>query len=365
MKRRRGQKSAPLRSLERLEDRLLLTAVPEVEPNDSSGDLAATAPLSITPNTASFVSGEINQLGDVDLYKVDLLAGETLTADIDTPAPHSLNSFLRVFDSSGTEYTAGIGSPTNDDDGVSTDSKVQIQILTGGTYYIGVSDNTFSFYDANDTNDTNSLLGPIFGSSIGSYQLNVLVSTPTSESEPNDVKSQANVPIVMPGTPTILSGTIDPAGDVDLYKVHLNFGDTLTADIDAATTGSSLDSYLRVFDSAGVEVANNDNDGSTTDSLISFQAQADGDYYVGVSDFVNSQYSIDNTDNRFGVFTGDYQLKLTIDAVPDAGDTLGTATTLSLDPLTAKTLPGTIDSPGDADLYQVTMNAGDTLDVKV
>ena len=50
--------------------------------------------------------------------------------------------------------------------------------------------------------------------------------------------------------------------------------------------GSHLDSYLRLFKATGntaVEVDNNDDDGSTTDSLLSYTAASAGTYYVGVS----------------------------------------------------------------------------------
>src|SRR5215471_16914311 len=117
MKRRNGLKSPLNRIIERLEDRLLLSAVSETEPND--GFTSATA-VPLTPNILTTVSGSIDPLGDVDLYSVTLAAGDTLRADIDTPDPHSLNSFLQIFDSSGSGHpiTGGI----NDNDGSSTDS---------------------------------------------------------------------------------------------------------------------------------------------------------------------------------------------------------------------------------------------------
>ena len=40
-----------------------------------------------------------------------------------------------------------------------------------------------------------------------------------------------------------------PAGDVDYYTFSGGAGDTIVADIDASTIGSSLDSYLTLYGS--------------------------------------------------------------------------------------------------------------------
>src|SRR5436853_6620759 len=93
-----------------------------------------------------------------------------------------------------------------------------------------------------------------------------LLLSAVTESEPNDSIASANA-LSADDTAT---GTISLGGDVDLYKVDLAFGDTLTANIDADVNGSSLDSLLRLFDSTGNEFASNDDDGVTFDSLLTF-----------------------------------------------------------------------------------------------
>jgi len=85
--------------------------------------------------------------------------------------------------------------------------------------------------------------------------------------------------------------------DVDLFRVNLTTGQTIDIDIDASYTDSgnwlsSLDSYLRVFDDAGNELASNSSamaDGDNQyasyarDSFLTFQAPASGAFFIGVS----------------------------------------------------------------------------------
>ena len=80
--------------------------------------------------------------------------------------------------------------------------------------------------------------------------------------------------------------------DVDMFSFSLAAGQSLTADIDAAVNGSSLDSYLRLFDSTGSKVAANDDDGSGYggDSFLTFTAPAAGTFSLGVSGSPNSAY---------------------------------------------------------------------------
>ena len=81
--------------------------------------------------------------------------------------------------------------------------------------------------------------------------------------------------------------------DVDLYQVTLVAGQTIIIDIDAVTLagGSTLDSYVRLFDARGRQVAANDDSGGTLDSFLSRRVTASGTYYVGVSGFGNRFYA--------------------------------------------------------------------------
>lgn len=101
---------------------------------------------------------------------------------------------------------------------------------------------------------------------------------------------------------------IDPNLDIDLYQVQLDLGDRLKIDVDASDFGSTLDPILRVFDSAGNELAVND-DFDSLDSFIDFSASSSGAYYIGVSGYSN--FSYDPFTAGSGTFgsTGTYEIK--------------------------------------------------------
>jgi hypothetical protein len=135
--------------------------------------------------------------------------------------------------------------------------------------------------------------------------------------EPNDTLATAIA--VPPASGRVaLEGTIGdgPAAirDVDLYRVSLAAGQTLTVDIDAKKLpgGSTLDSFIRVFSATGRQLASNDDDGVTTDSFARFIAPEAGNYVVAVSGFGNGSYSPTVVGSGAVGSVGDYQLALTL-----------------------------------------------------
>ncbi|MEM6688091.1 MAG: Ig-like domain-containing protein [Planctomycetota bacterium] len=88
---------------------------------------------------------------------------------------------------------------------------------------------------------------------------------------------------------------VDPRLDVDLYALSLGVNDVLRIDVDTDTSVGSLDSLLRVFDSAGTEIDSND-DGVDTgetpgnDSFLEFVPPSAGDYFVSVSEAANTLF---------------------------------------------------------------------------
>ncbi len=91
--------------------------------------------------------------------------------------------------------------------------------------------------------------------------------------------------------------TLWPAGDIDFFRFHAKGGsayEVLTRDLDAG-----IDTFLRVYDSNGREIASND-DGSPLSraSLVTFSAPSSGFYYASVtnldpSDPANKTYSFE------------------------------------------------------------------------
>src|SRR5262249_38349287 len=145
---------------------------------------------------------------------------------------------------------------------------------------------------------------------------------------------------------------INQPEDVNLYKVTLGFGDSLSAHVDALSNMSSLNSYIRLFDASGNEVSNLGFTGSDQ-TLPSYTSASPGntDYSVGVSDSVNSGYNPIDGSNESGASSGPYTLTVDVTPLADVGDTISTANGVSLTPGSPVQVPGGINAGGDSDLY--------------
>ena len=110
--------------------------------------------------------------------------------------------------------------------------------------------------------------------------LNVGHLPETREKEPNNSPEQAQT-ITFPAA---ISGRINAAAEVDHFRFNASRGQELIFDVDAARRESALDSSLAVLNSAGKELARNE-DHNSLDSLIAFTVPEDGEYILQLRDF--------------------------------------------------------------------------------
>ncbi|MFK7736414.1 MAG: GEVED domain-containing protein [Pirellulaceae bacterium] len=109
------------------------------------------------------------------------------------------------------------------------------------------------------------------------------------------------------------NGALTDAGeDVDLVRIDVARGATVTVGVAAESIGSGLDSLLRVFDSVGNQLFINDDFGASTDSSLSFTATEDGTYYIGVSGAGNVSYNPAVEGSSVAGSTGEYELTITV-----------------------------------------------------
>ena len=92
-------------------------------------------------------------------------------------------------------------------------------------------------------------------------------------------------------TPVTRNDSVNVAIDVDLYRVDVTAGQRLSFDINRPTN-SRLDSYIRLFNSTGQQLAFNDDAAAPgevrgLDSYLEFTFASGGSYYLGVSGFRN------------------------------------------------------------------------------
>jgi len=121
--------------------RTLLTATTLLEPNDVVGN---AAPADVNPGDRFYFDsatiGDSPSVGlDVDLYRVELVAGDHLAIDIDTPSGQfEFDSLLRVFDAAGIERAISDDSPSPGEM-PSQDSWIDFVAPHTGTFFVGVS----------------------------------------------------------------------------------------------------------------------------------------------------------------------------------------------------------------------------------
>jgi len=82
------------------------------------------------------------------------------------------------------------------------------------------------------------------------------------------------------------TGSIETAGDLDLFRVSLTAGVTYTFNLSA--TSGSLDPVLVLRNSTLEPLAENDDYGSSLNSQITFTATSSGTYYLQAGGFTSS-----------------------------------------------------------------------------
>jgi hypothetical protein len=116
-----------------------------------------------------------------------------------------------------------------------------------------------------------------------------------------------------------------------------------------ATSGSGLDSIVRVFDGAQQFLGEDDDSGEGSNSLLVLQVTAGQTYYIQAA--------------AFGTSTGGYLLSLA-PAPADVGDDFAHAAPLLLAADGSGTQAGSIDAAGDIDVFQFVAPVTGRLDVR-
>ncbi len=110
----------------------------------------------------------------------------------------------------------------------------------------------------------------------------------STEREPNSDQARAQKVEL----PIIVNGRIDAPGDTDVFSFTCKPGEEIVAEVTARRVNSPVDSWLKITDSAGKQLAFNDDNedkgsGLLThhaDSRLSFTASAEGTYFARIGD---------------------------------------------------------------------------------
>lgn len=345
-----------------------------IEPNDIIAN-ANDSGVSSDGTRDTVINGTIDPNNDVDLYRFQANAGEGIVLDIDAAELSTgLDPVLRLFDAGGNELAVSDDNAAPGEN-FSLDSYITYIPNNSGDYYVGVSSfSNFGYDPVNGSNNSDA------GGSTGNYDLAINLAEVTEVEDPDDTIAEAiatNLDNV--GQAATFSNAIDTNSDVDLYQIQLDAGEGVTLDIDAATSGSNLDSLLRLFDANGNELAINDDRAApgedfSLDSFIPFVAETTGNYYVGVSSLGNSNYNPNsprtNLSQDSGISSGNYDLNIEIVEIQpdnDPDNTIAEAVDsgVSSNGQNSAVIENSITPQGDADIFKLQLNEGDTITLNI
>ncbi len=348
---------------------LVITALP-ADPDDSISEAANLGQISTTPAT---VSANISPDLDVDMYRFSVTAGQVVDFDIDTTlnGTGGLGSFLRIFSSSGTQLASNDNAAAPGEATVGFDAYLRFTFATAGTYYVAVSNSNNTAYDAvTGSGDTSSN-----SNSTGDYTLTVQTA-PSVVVDTDDSIAEAVAINTITTTAQAVTGSISPDTDVDMIKFTVSAGQIVDFDIDTLFNGSGgVNSYLRLFNAQGQQLAFNDNAAGLSETTVGFDAYlrhtfaTAGTYYLAVSNSTNITYDATTGDGDTAGgqnTTGDYLLLIYAPAsTEDTDDAISEATALGAITTTPNTSSGTITPDTDVDMYGFTVTAGQVVDFDI
>ena len=379
---------------ESLESRTLLTFMPLFEPGDAFANAVQTE---VSPEQPFFFQPAVIGDGpfaaaDVDLYQIELSAGDRIAIDTDIPqGSEILDPVLRVFDAAAIQRGFSDDNPAPGEM-ASLEAFVDFVAPHTGTYFVGVSG--FGNLNYNPISPGTGTPG-----STGAYELSIElfpslmppgeeliipIGEPGNEPFPppegptlfeipiieppideppefpeveltidvvgNDIENAATLPLNANGAGS-LPGEIETSGDVDVFRVEAT-QNGLVRIRQIATPGSPLDTFVGVLTSNGELIAQNDDDGAGLNSLVQFPVSAGTTFFVQAG--------------AFGDTTGAYRIEIDLRNVraDDFGNSDASATVLPLDPDGTGRRLGEIEFSGDRDVFRVTATQTGLLNIR-
>lgn len=236
--------------------------------------------------------GRVENAYDVAMFKVRIVAGQTMTIDVDRTRDSGLDSYLRLFDANGKQLAVSDNAPGPGEGAGTKDSFITYRFSKGGNYYIGVSGKSNRYYSAvTGKGDVSSSWG----------RFNLF----TTLTDTNDTLATA--------TPLRAGGQyrgpiMESETDVDLYRITVSAGQRVGFDVDVDPSnwfpGNDVfaDTYMRLFDAGGNELAANgsglgfggerrQSDSEPRSPYLAYTFTAGGTYYLGISGESNRSYN--------------------------------------------------------------------------
>jgi len=217
-----------------------IAALPDLTPPADVGDtIAGSQTVTIATGQSLNVAAKIGDGSfgnkDVDVYRIDLTAGDLLRLTVSSNA--GTYTHLRVFDAAGVEKAERYFSANSTD-------VVTFRPSAGGTYYVGVSGYSNTTYDPNVANSGNSNFDTgAYNLAIRREQEGATSLTGITTTAAAGTPAQATVPSANPGQSITITGSGLLANDRVVFEVQSGSGYPTTVTVTptlVAADGASL-----------------------------------------------------------------------------------------------------------------------------
>ena len=285
---------------------------------------------------------------DVDMYAVTVYAGNTVTISTSASSGMNADTYLRLYDENGMEIMC------NDDISYNNKfSSLTYSFEHDGTYYFSVSTHANTAF--------NQFTG---AGDIASETGNYAVSVSGIKNSNNLFKNAIDLGQVTKDKYLNSSmQQIADRNDIQMFKISVTAGQTVYFDVDHQNKNNSFNSYMRIFDEYGNEVAYNDNnrapgESNSKEPYIEYTFTVGGTYYIGISSSGNNNYDPqDYEGDDSGKTTGFYTLSIGECRANDEDDQISEAGSLSI----GKSVYGLISDEYDVDMYEISVSAKQTI----
>lgn len=301
-----------------------LAEVVEQEPNNRPAQAQSVS-------TAVVVNGRFGANGDVDAFAVELEQGQTLVASLSghESLGSPMDSVLEIVSTRG-----GVLAFNHDQRGL--DPRIEFTAPSTGRYLVrafafpSAPNSTIAFSGSDQyvyrlTLTTKTFVDypwplavtrgrqtplELFGWNIPPAGKSTTVLAAGASADVLDLEGQLAAPVAVENhatrcetepndspdgelieLPVTVSGRIEKARDVDVFRFEARKGQSLTFQVESRALGFPLDAVLAITDAAGKQLVRVDDVAAARDCTLTFSPPADGSYRVLVSD-LNQQGSM-------------------------------------------------------------------------
>lgn len=280
---------------------------------DQPNDASTQARL----GTSEPVTGVLSPAGDTDWYRLSVQTGQRYNITLESSGAEAealADPMLVIMDENGAELAR------NDDNGENLNSALDFVPAASGDVFVVASG---------------------FGEdAAGSYVLQAQASDLPPDNAANNADTSARL---TPGAP--VNGAIEYSGDTDWFRLSVRPGQMYRITLTGGDADGALgDPMLVLYDAEGAEIASNDDDGQSLNSLIEYAATARGEMFVEARAFGDGA-------------SGNYTLNAEATRLPPDREAGAANTRARIAP--GDSVDGSLDFPGDKDWFRITLEEGE------